>query len=155
MGKKLSTTQESMITESEEQDISKSLTQPAQMSTVLCCPEIQNVTIDYYAICNNKNCKARIDKGGPSKVVRCTSCNCAMLIKNCYMDINTTLQLEKDNKQYTVIAHSRVLDSYFKEDISSYRNDQDSIIEKVLLLENVDFKLSSNGRLVVELKDHN
>ena len=76
-----------------------------------------------------------------------------MLIKNCYMDINTTLQLEKDNKQYTV-AHSRVLDSYFKEDISSYRNDQDSIIEKVLL-ENVDFKLSSNGRLVVELKDHN
>ena len=71
------------------------------------------------------------------------------------MDINTTLQLEKDNKQYTVIAHSRVLDSYFKEDISSYRNDQDSIIEKVLLLENVDFKLSSNGRLVVELKDHN
>ena len=42
------------------------------------------------------------------------------------MDINTTFQLEKDNKQYTVIAHSRVLDSY--------KNDQDSIIEKVLLL---------------------
>ena len=78
-----------------------------------------------------------------------------MLIKNSYKDINTTLQLQKDNKQYTVIAHSRVLYSCFKEDIFSYRTDQDSIIEKVLLLENVDFKLSSNGCLVVELKDHN
>ena len=78
-----------------------------------------------------------------------------MLIKNSYMDINTTLQLEKDNKQYTVIAHSRVVYSYFMEDIFSYRTDQDSTVEKVLLLENVDFKLSSNGRVVVELKDHN
>ena len=154
-GKKLSTTQESVITESEEQDISKPLIQPAQMSTVLCCPETQNVTIDYHAICNNKNCKARIDNGGHSRVVRCTSCNRSMLIKNCYMDINTTFQLEKDNEQYTVVPHSRVLDLYFKEDIPSYRNDQDRIIEKVLLLENVDFKLSSNGLFVVELKDHN
>ena len=58
-------------------------------------------------------------------------------------------------KAIVYIAHSIVSDSYFKEDISSYRNDQDSIIEKVLLLENVGFKLSSIGRLVVELKDHN
>lgn len=71
------------------------------------------------------------------------------------MDINTTFQLEKDNKQYTVVARSKVLDLYFKEDISSYRSDQDSLIEKVLLLENIDFKLSSNGCFVVELKDHN
>lgn len=40
------------------------------------------------------------------------------------MDINTTFQLEKDNKQYTVVAHTRVLDLYFKEDISLYRNDK-------------------------------
>ena len=87
---------------------------------------------DFFAFASAQNQNIRMwkthinCKGGHSKAVRCTSCNRAMLIKNCSMDINTTFQLEKDNKQYTVIAHSRVLDSY--------KNDQDSIIEKVLLL---------------------
>jgi len=121
----------------------------------ICCPEIQNVVIDTHAICNTKACKTRITGNTESKnMVRCTSCNRAMLVRNCYLEINTTFQSEKDDKQYNVMANQNTISNYLDEDIFQYKDNVDELMEKLLLLENVDFELSTNGRMVTEMVDH-
>lgn len=87
-------------------------------------------------------------------MVRCTSCNRAMLVRNCYLEINTTFQLEKDDKQYNVMANQNTISNYLDEDIFQYKDNVDELMEKLLLLENVDFELSTNGRMVTEMVDH-
>ena len=87
-------------------------------------------------------------------MVRCTSCNRAMLINNCYMEINTTFQLETTEKQFTVMANQTTLSTYLGEDVYKYKDNIDDLTEKHLLLENVDFKLSTNARMITEIVDH-
>ena len=87
-------------------------------------------------------------------MVRCTSCNRAMLINNCYMEINTTFQLETTDKQYTVMANQTTLSTYLGEDVYKYKDNVDDLTEKLLLLDNVDFKLSTNARMITEIVDH-
>lgn len=87
-------------------------------------------------------------------MVRCTSCNRAMLINNCYMEINTTFQLETTDKQYIVMANQTTLSTYLGEDVYKYKDNVDDLTEKLLLLENVDFKLSTNARMITEIVDH-
>ena len=154
-GKKLSTLPETTITPAKEQDTSKSEMCKTDEKPVVCCPEIQNVMVDMYAICNFKDCKARITGNTESKVmVRCTSCNRAMLIKNCYVEITTSFQLEKENKQYNVNAYNKAITNFLKEDIFLYKDNLDKLTEKLLLLENVDFRLSNNGKIVTEITSH-
>ena len=87
-------------------------------------------------------------------MVRCTSCNGAMLVKNAYLEINTSFQLEKDEKQYNLMANQNTISSYLNEDIFQYKDNVDELTEKLLLLEKVDFQLSSNGRMITEMVDH-
>ena len=87
-------------------------------------------------------------------MVRCTSCNRAMLVKIAYLEINTSFQLEKDEKQYNVMANQNTISSYLNEDIFQYKDNVDELTEKLLLLEKVDFQLSSNGRMITEMADH-
>ena len=87
-------------------------------------------------------------------MVRCTSCNRAMLVKNVYLEINTSFQLEKDEKQYNVMANQNTISSYLNEDIFQYKDNVDELTEKLLLLEKVDFQLSSNGRMITEMADY-
>ena len=87
-------------------------------------------------------------------MVCCTSCNRAMLVRNCYLEINTTFQLEKDDKQYNVMANQNTISNYLNKDIFQYKDNVDELMEKLLLLENVDFELSTNGRIVTEILDH-
>ena len=103
----------------------------AALKPHLCCPEIQNVVIDIHAIRNTKGCKTRITANTESKnMVRCTSCNRAMLVKNAYLEINTSFQLEKDEKQYNVMANQNTISSYLNEDIFQYKDNVDGITEK-------------------------
>ena len=44
--------------------------------------------------------------------------------------------------------------SYLKEDIFQYRNNLDKQMEKLLLLENIDFTLTTNGKLITEIVYH-
>ena len=77
-----------------------------------------------------------------------------MLINNCYMEINTTFHLETTDKQYTVMANQTTLSTYLGEDVYKYKDNVDDLTEKLLLLENVDFKLSTNARMITEIVDH-
>lgn len=87
-------------------------------------------------------------------MVRCTPCNREMLVRNCYLEINTTFQLEKDDKQYNVMANKNTISNYLNKDIFQYKDNVDELMEKLLLLEKVDFELSTNGRMVTEMLDH-
>lgn len=92
-GKKLNTSHETVIQPAEQQDITDATFKMAALKPCICCPETQNVVIDMHAICNTKACNTRITRNTESKnMVRCTSCNRAMLIRNCYLEINTTFQ---------------------------------------------------------------
>jgi len=154
-GKKLSTSHETVIQPAEQQDITDATLKTAALKPRICCPEIQNVVIDTHAICNTKACKTRITGNTESKnMVCCTSCNRAMLVRNCYLEINTTFQLEKDDKQYNVMANQNTISNYLDEDIFQYKDNVDELMEKLLLLENIDFELSTNGRMVTEMVDH-
>jgi len=154
-GKKLSTSHETVIQPAEQQDITDATLKTAALKPRICCPEIQNVIIDTHAICNTKGCRTRIIGNTESKnMVRCTSCNRAMLVRNCYLEINTTFQLEKDDKHYNVMANQNTITNYLNEDIFQYKDNVDELMEKLLLLQNVDFELSTNGRMVTEMVDH-
>lgn len=157
-GKKLRTSHVTVIQPAEQQDITDATFKTADLKPCICCPEIQNVVIDMHAICNTKACNTRITGNTESKnLVHCTSCNRAMLIRNCYrhvVEINTTFQLEKDDRQYSVMANQNTISNYLGEDIFQYKDNVDELMEKLLLLENVDFELSTNGRMLTQMVDH-
>ncbi|RMX55317.1 hypothetical protein pdam_00025080 [Pocillopora damicornis] len=148
-GLKISTTTETIIKPAEKQNITNVNTDATAIKPQICCPEIQNVIIDTNAMCNTKGCKSKITGNTESKVmVSCTACNRAMLVKNCYVDMCTTFQLEKEEKQFNVVANYATLSVYLNEDIFQYRKNIDELTEKLLLLENVDFTLSKNERSI-------
>lgn len=154
-GLKISTTTETIIKPAEKQNITNVNTDATAIKPQICCSEIQNVIIDTNAMCNTKGCKSKITGNTESKVmVRCTACNRAMLVKNCYVDMSTTFQLEKEEKQFNVVANHATLSVYLNEDIFQYRNNIDELTEKLLLLENVDFTLSKNGKFITEIVNH-
>ena len=43
---------------------------------------------------------------------------------------------------------------HFLQDILQYKDNIDDLTEKLLLLENVDFQLSPNNKLVIAMKTH-
>ena len=154
-GKKISTCTETEIELADKQDITQASKNTNSLRPHLCCPEIQNVNIETNAICNTKGCKAKITGNSESKkIVRCTSCNRAMLVNNCYMEMNTTFQLETPEKQYTAIANASTLTTYLGEDVYKYKDNINALEEKLLLLENVDFTLATNARMITQIVDH-
>ena len=46
------------------------------------------------------------------------------------------------------------ISTYLNEDIFRYKDNEDELTEKLLLIENVDFQLSTNGRMITEMVDH-
>lgn len=70
------------------------------------------------------------------------------------LEINTSFQLERDGKQYNVMANQNTISSYLNEDIFQYKENMDELTEKLLLLEKVDFQLSSNGQMITKMVDY-
>ena len=68
--------------------------------------------------------------------------------------MSTTFQLEKEDKQFNVVANHGTLSTYLNEDIFQYRSNIDELTEKLLLLENVDFTLTKNGKFITEIVNH-
>ena len=105
-------------------------------------------------MCNNKDCKKKVSPHPGSKTVQCQTCNKSMLLKNCYIEVNASFQLEKDNKQTTVTAFAKTLSSFLDDDVCQYKDSEEALTEKLLLLENVDFYLSTRGRLITSITKH-
>ena len=138
-GKRLATTVNTTITKAQEQDISDVEPSHKQANWV-CCPEILNIYPTVYPVCNNKDCRKKISENPGSKIVPSLHCNRAMLMKNCYIKMNT--------------AFPKIVGNSLQEDIMQYKGNIDDLTEKLLLLENVDFELSQNSKLVIGMKAH-
>lgn len=68
--------------------------------------------------------------------------------------MSTTFQLDKDGKKYTVVANQNIISNLLNEDIFLYKDNVDDLILKLLMLEKVDFELSSNGRMITQIVNH-
>ena len=68
--------------------------------------------------------------------------------------MNINFHLEKDGTIYKVTAFPKIISAFLSEDIYSCKQDTDTLIEKMLLIENVDFQLSPNQRLVTNMRQH-
>ena len=77
-----------------------------------------------------------------------------MLLKQCYYEMNINFHLEKHDTIYKVTAFPKVVSAFLSEDIYGYKQDTNTLIEKMLLIENVDFQLSPNQRLVTNMRQH-
>ena len=55
-----------------------------------------------------------------------------MLLKNCYVEVNASFQLEKDNAQKNATAFAKVLSMYLNEDVYQYNDREDELTEKLL-----------------------
>ena len=80
--------------------------------------------------------------------------NRAMLLKNCYIEMNINFHLEKQDQHFSVTAFPKIVENFLQEDIFQYKDNIDNLTEKLLLLENVDFELSQNNKLVISMKAH-
>ncbi len=150
-GKCLSTSRATTVTEAEKQTLADV---PKNEQTVICCPEILNVSVNIYPVCNNKECNKKISGNPGTQLVKCLSCNHYMQIKNCYLDMNVKFQLQKEEKTVSATAFGRVLSAFLDEDIYNYRDNVEDLIEKLLLLESTDFYLAQPGKLVTQIKSH-
>ena len=118
------------------------------------CPDILNISVNTYPICNNKACRKKINPIPGAKFVKCLNCNRDMLLENAYVDMNINFHLQRGDKTYSVTAFYKVISSFLGEDIYRYKEDNDPLIEKLLLLKNVDFYLSPDQKLVIQTKEH-
>ena len=77
-----------------------------------------------------------------------------MLLKNCYIEMNINFHVEKQDQHFSVTAFPKVVGNFLQEDILQYKDNIliDNLTEKLLLLENVDFELSQNNKLVITMK---
>ena len=68
--------------------------------------------------------------------------------------MNINFHLEKEEKHFSATAFPKAVSTFLREDIFYYKEDIDPLIERLLLLENVDFELSPNGKLIISMKEH-
>ena len=153
-GKRLATTKSSVVTGAENQDISDVPIKEQRVDTFICCPDILNLSVNKYPICNNKSCRKKLNPTAGTKFVRCLYCNRNMLLQNSWVDMNISFQLQKGDKTYSVTAFSKVVSKCLGEDIHCYKDDTDPLTEKLLLLKDIDFYLSPDQNLVSKMEQH-
>jgi len=68
--------------------------------------------------------------------------------------MNINFHLEKQEQHFSVTAFPKIIGNFLQEDVLQYKDDIDNLTEKLLLLENVDFQLSPNNKLVIGMKTH-
>ena len=71
---------------------------------------------------------------------------------DCFLEVSRYLFQEE--KTFSVTAFGRVLAAFLNKDVYEYRNDVDTLIEKLLMLESTDFHVSQNGRRVTKMQFH-
>ena len=64
------------------------------------------------------------------------------------------LSSRKKGPHFSVTAFPKIVGNFLQEDILQYKDHIDDLTEKLLLLENVDFELSQNNKLVISMKVH-
>ena len=68
--------------------------------------------------------------------------------------MNINFHLEKQDQHFSVTTFPKIVGNFLQEDILQYKDNIDDLTEKLLLLDNVDFELSQNNKLVISMKAH-
>ena len=68
--------------------------------------------------------------------------------------MNINFHLEKQDQHFSVTTFPKIVGNFLQEDVLQYKPNIDDLTEKLLLLENVDFELSQNNKLVISMKAH-
>ena len=74
-----------------------------------------------------------------------------MPLKQCFYEMNITFHLEKNDTIYKFTAFPRVISTFLCKDMYRYKKDTDTLIERILPMENVDFEVSPNQKLVTNM----
>ncbi|KAJ7373315.1 hypothetical protein OS493_012906 [Desmophyllum pertusum] len=146
-------TEETAITSADKQHILLS-EQDQKPQNTICCPDVLNVHVNIYPVCNNRECRKKVAANLGSEILQCHTCNRSMLLKNCYIEINASFQLEKENKETNATAFAKVLSSFLNEDVYQYKDNKEELTNKLLLLEGIDFHLSQTGKLITNITNH-
>ena len=88
------------------------------------------VCLTVYPVGNNKDCRKKISKNPGSKIVHCLHCNKAMLLKNCYTEMNINFHLEKQEHHFSVTAFPKIMGNFLQEVILQYKDTMDDLTEK-------------------------
>ena len=75
------------------------------------------MAVSPFLTCNNKDCKKKITSPPGLKIAKCLNCNRSMLIKNCYVDMTVSFNLEKDGKN---ILNPNLNDKFFSKGVQTY-----------------------------------
>ena len=68
--------------------------------------------------------------------------------------MNVSFHLYKDDATYTATAFSKVVNKFLGEDICQYKENTDLLMEKLLLVKDTDFHLSSDQKVINQMKEH-
>ena len=93
----------------------------------------------------HKDRSTKISENPGSRIVRCLQCNRAMPLKNCYIEMNINFHPEKQGQHLSMTAFPKLVGN---------KDNIDDLTQKLLLFKNVDFELSQNNKLVVNMKSH-
>eukprot|EP00794_Sanderia_malayensis_P001052 gene1052-380_t len=160
-GYKLSTRRETCVTELETSDkldwstvdiddyVQRENDAINATSPVICCPQSMAAMVDTRPVCTNGNCSGNIEFEAGSKLVHCLSCKKRMLLKNCPKLFQCVIDITKDGITKSITASEAVVAKLFKEDqlLSKYHSAPQSLKDKVLMLENIDFHLISKNAI--------
>ena len=125
-----------------------------------CCPEITSANVIIFPICNNPNCRKKIEVPGEMKFVRCTSCSRKSLVKKLAMSLSVEFDICRadQSESISLTALPESLSTYFGIDIisqyASQENGKDELEEKILEMEDVDITFSKAKMIVKQITDH-
>ena len=118
-------------------------------SPVICCPQIMAVMVNISPVCTNGNCSGNIEFEAGSKLANCLSCKKRMLLKNCPKLFQCVIDITQEGVTKSITASEAVVAEFFKEDqlLSKYHSAPQSLEDKILMLENIDFHLTSRNTI--------
>ena len=126
-------------------------------STIICCPNILNGSVNVFPMCNNPVCKKKLIAPAGAVLATCKSCSRKLLLKRAEIDINVSLQIENEKKEIinTTVFPPEIINLFGEEAISQAKENPDELLEKFLLLEHHDFVFTNfRSNIVSSIKKH-
>ena len=106
-GKRLATTVNTTVTKAKEEGISH-VEQSQQTILGLLSRNNKRLSNSIYPVCNNKDCRKKNSENSGSKIVHFLHCNRAMLLKNCYIEMNINFHQKHEQHLMTALYNDSI-----------------------------------------------
>ena len=117
---------------------------PETKDVVVCCKEVISITIEKKLYC--VNCGTDINCETNQKITKCFSCNRKQKVSGCPVtNVGVLTGKSMDDEDISVSFHLNIFEPY----VPSMKSlSLDEIEDNILLLENIDFQCSMDGKAV-------